>query len=221
MIPQVSQNSRPDYQRVLIFGASGRTGRHLLSQALERGFTVTAFVRHPEALPIQNQKLVAFTGDVLDAGQVAEAIRNQDAVISVLGNPTRQAIRGRIRAVSEGTKNIIAGMTAAGVRRLVFVTAFGVSTHIFYPEKLFIRLFLKNLFADLPDQERLIRASNLDWTIVRPARLTNGPLTGACRSGKSLYIHPFSKISRADVAGFLLRALDTPETIGQTLTISS
>jgi putative NADH-flavin reductase len=110
-------------------------------------------------------------------------------------------------------------MQQGGVERLVFVTSFGVGAKMFWPEKFLLRTLLKNLFTDLPMQEKLIKESGLNWTIVRPARLTSGPKTGECRSG-DLYIHPFTSISRVDVAAFLLKEVVSSEYQKKVVTIS-
>ena len=130
--------------RILIFGASGGTGQELLLQGLSDGQNITAFVRNPEAISIKNaikhDRLTLFQGDVLNASQVAEAIKGQDAVISVLGNKTSTAIRKSSTSISEGLQNIISAMKDVGIKRLVFVTSFGVSDNIFWLEKLFIKM---------------------------------------------------------------------------------
>lgn len=206
--------------KILIFGASGGTGQELVVQGLSRGQNITAFVRNPNALPIKNNKLTLFQGNILNAEQVAEVIEGQDAVISVLGNKTSKAIRKSNTIISEGLQNIISAMKKNGVKRLLFVTSFGVSDNIFLPEKIFIKIFLKNIFADIPEQERLIVNSGLNWTIVRPARLVNNPKTGNYRAGENLRFGIFSKISRADVADFLLKNLNKSESFGKITTIS-
>jgi uncharacterized protein YbjT (DUF2867 family) len=111
-------------------------------------------------------------------------------------------------------------MQQGRVERLLFVSSFGLNAKMFWPEKLLLRTLLKNLFTDLPVQETLIQESGLNWTIVRPGRLTNGPKTGECRSGEDMYIHPFTSISRADVADFLLKEAVSPEYQRKVVTIS-
>ena len=91
---------------------------------------------------------------------------------------------------------------------------------MFWPEKVLLRTLFGNLFADLPAQEKLIAESGLNWTIVRPARLTNGPKTGVYRCGEHIYIHPFTSISRADVADFLWKEAVSPEHQRKVVTIS-
>jgi len=197
--------------RIIIFGASGGTGRELVKQGLSLGHIIAAFVRNPNSLEVKDEKLTIFQGDVLNAEQVSRAVEGQDVVISVLGNKTSKAIRKSNTVISEGLQNIIAAMDRNNLKRLLFVTSFGVSENVFLPEKLFIKIFLKNIFADIPKQERLIQASGLDWTIVRPARLVNTPKTANYNAGDNLRFGIFSKISRTDVADFLLKSVDKRE----------
>ncbi len=206
--------------RILIFGASGSTGQELVVEGLREGQNITAFVRNPNAISIKNDRLTIFKGDILNATQVAEALKGQDAVISVLGNKTSIAIWRPNTTISDGLRNIIPAMKKAGVKRLLFVTSFGVSNNIFFLEKLFIKIFLKNIFADIPEQERLIENSDLDWTIVRPARLVNNLKTTKYKAGENLRLGIFSKISRADVADFLLKSLNEKESFGKIITVS-
>jgi putative NADH-flavin reductase len=206
--------------RILIFGATGGTGRHLVSDFLERGSQVTAFVRNPGMLTTKHPNLTLVEGDLSNHHSITYALNGVDAVISVLGNNTRKALFKPSNVISQNLPNIISTMQQGRVERLLFVSSFGVNAKIFWPEKLLLRTLFRNLFADLPVQEKLIKESGLNWTIVRPARLTNGPKTGECRSGENIYIHPFSSISRADVADFLLKEAVAPEYQRKVATIS-
>src|ERR1700692_3959935 len=206
--------------RILIFGATGGTGRHLVSDFLERGSQVTAFVRNPGMLTTKHPNLTLVEGDLSNHHSITYALNGVDAVISVLGNNTRKALFKPNNVISQNLPNIISAMQQGRVERLLFVSSFGVNAKIFWPEKLLLRTLLRNIFADLPVQETLIKESGLNWTIVRPARLTNGPTTGECRSGEDIYIHPFTSISRADVADFLLKEAISPEYQRKVVTIS-
>ena len=206
--------------RLLIFGATGGTGRNAVSQALEKGYHITAFVRDPTALAIKNKNLTLIQGNVLNLKDVQEAVKGQDIVISVLGNKTKDALWKSSTIISDGVKNIIAAMKTNKVKRLLFVASFGVNTNIFLPEKLFIRIVLKNIFADIPKQEALIKASGSDWTIVHPARLINTPRTGKYQHGVDLPIGLSSKIARSDVADFLLKSIEDTAVVGKTITLS-
>ncbi len=185
--------------KIVIFGAAGGTGRDVVEQALAKGHEVTAFDRHPEALTIEHPKLKIFQGDIFNETQVEEAIEGQDAVICVLGvKPTTT-----IPVCSVGTEHIIAAMQKTGVKRFICQSAFTVAA-------------LDGEWREVPwalpvilkfTQERATRQSDLDWIIVRPAQLTDSPRTGTYKVGTSLKMSLNSKISRADVADFLLKQL--------------
>jgi uncharacterized protein YbjT (DUF2867 family) len=206
--------------RILIFGATGATGRYLVSQGLEQGCQVIAFVRNLAALTTKHPDLTIVKGGLSDHNGITHALNGVNAVICVLGNNTGKALFKASNVISQNLPHIIRAMEQSRVARLLFVTSFGVNARMFWPEKLLLRTLFRNLFADLPVQEQLIKESGLDWTIIRPARLTNGPKTGECRSGEYIYVHPFTSISRADVAGFLLKEAVSPEYQGKVVTIS-
>ena len=191
---------------LVIFGATGGTGRALVEQALDRGHTVTAFVRKASRMRMKHGRLRLAIGNVLDYGTVEAAIAGQDAVLSALGHK-RWLIKTSI--LSRGTRNIVAAMTKCKVRRLVCETSLGVGDSrgrlgILYTFFL-IPLLLYFYFQDKELQEKCIMQSSLDWIIVRPAALTNGKQTGAVREGKDIGSFLFThRISRADVASFML-----------------
>lgn len=195
--------------QLLVVGATGGTGQQTVEQALLAGHFVTAFVRDPARLSIQHPNLTVLTGDVLKPETLLPAVRRQDVVICSLGSrPGRQD-----QAVAEGTRNLIAALHQAGVQKLFVVSSLGVGTsyeEASLPSKLIIKTLLSGVIAEKEKQEQAVRESGLDWTIVRPTSLTNGPVTGHYRIGEHL---PFSRfdfprISRADVAAFLMGQLD-------------
>lgn len=197
--------------KIVIFGAAGATGRILVERALAQGHEVTAFDRHTAALTLEDPKLTLIQGDIFNPSQVEEALAGQDIVISVLG--VRPGVTTPV--CSEGTKNIIAAMQKQGVKRFICQSAFAVAALDgewreipwmvpilpFFPK-------VKAMFADKIIQEQEIRESNLDWIIVRPATLTDGPKTGEYKVGDPLSMGPGAKISRADVSDFLLKQVN-------------
>jgi putative NADH-flavin reductase len=194
---------------LLIFGASGGTGRQLVQQAFARGHGVTAFVRDPPRLPISHPDLKIVQGDVTDAGAVESAVTGQDAVLVALGAPS--PLR-RYPALTAGLRHIVGAMERAGVSRLVYLSFIGVhdSRRLggFFIEHVASRL-LRHSIADHEENEALIRRSRLDWTIVHAPKLTNGRRTGSYRHGEAIQARsPFPAISRADVADFMLAQLD-------------
>jgi len=196
-------------ERVLIVGATGGTGRELVTQALERGYEVTAFVRDPAKLKITHPRLKLAQGDVCDAASVEAAVRNQDAVISALGH-RRLFVPSRVQ--SEGARNILHAMETHGVRRFVCETSLGLGNSVGRMGLLgtffVLPVVLVIYFWDKSRQEQAVAASPLEWVIVRPGMLTNGAKRGVYRHGHGVgnYILP-SVISRADVADFMLNQL--------------
>lgn len=195
--------------KVIIFGATGGTGRELVSQALEQGHLVTAFVRNPAKLGQQHDNLQAIKGDVLDYESVEQAIGGQDAVMCLLGMPS-PFDKSRIR--EKGTANIVRAMQETGVKRLICQSSLGVGASRdilpFQYKYLILPTLLRKPMADHAVQETCIKNSTLDWTIIRPATLTDGERSGDYwhgfqPGGKKLTI----KIPRADVAEFSLKQL--------------
>ena len=197
------------HQKLLILGATGGTGQQLLTQALEAGHEVTGFARSFAQTPVQHERLHLVAGSVTDDGaMLAHAVRGQDAVISALG-------RGKsfksASLIQRSVPAIVSAMQTHGVRRLIFTSAFGVrdtlqDAPLF--SRLMFHLLLSDIYADKAVGEELIRGSDLGWTLVQPALLTNGPLTRKYRVGEHLQLRGMPKISRADVAHFILSQLD-------------
>jgi putative NADH-flavin reductase len=194
--------------KVVIFGGAGGTGRVVVEQALKKGYEVTAFDRHPQALTIQHPKLSIVQGDIFDPAQVEAAIVGQDVVICVLG--VKPGVT--IPVCSKGTENIVAAMQKVGVKRFICQSAYAVAAldgewrEAPWVLPLILPFFpkIKTMFADHVIQERITRQSGLDWIIVRPSKLTDGPQTGHYKAGVHLSMGLNAKISRADVADFLL-----------------
>jgi putative NADH-flavin reductase len=207
--------------KLVIFGATGTVGRQVVEQALEQGHTVTAFARNLTKLDIQHPQLGFAQGDVMDASAVEQAIRGQDAVVCVLG--AGKQLKSTIR--SEGTRQIIQAMEKVGIRRLICLSTLGTGDSWgnldFYWKYVMFGFILRQVFADHERQEALVRNSNLDWTIVRPGALTDGPLTGQYRhSFPSSDRNIALQVSRADVADFILKQLSDQSSLHQTPSLS-
>ena len=200
--------------QVVVFGATGGTGRELVKQALGHGHAVRAFVRNPDRLKVIHHRLEVVTGDVQDAKGVAAAVAGQDAVLSALGVNDRKPNT----VLSDATRTIVAAMKQEGVRRLLFLSSLGVGETkgqlgVIY-NQILLPLLLKEIFADKETAETVVRESELDWTIVQPGRLTNARLTGKYRAGPDAAKGRwFPKIARADVADFMLNALERKQSI--------
>ena len=200
----------PAQKNVIIFGATGGTGQILVNEAIAQGHRVTAFVRTPERYQQTNENLRIVKGDVLNIASVEQAMQGQDAVFCTLGMPN---IMDRSLLRTKGTKNIIHAMEKYGVKRLICQSGLGAgksyaSLPVHY--KYFIApIFMRALYVDHNGQEKLIKQSPLDWTIVRPASLTNGKFTGQYWHGLAGTDQGLNiKISRADVASFMLKQLE-------------
>ena len=192
---------------VLVFGASGATGREVVKHALDRGHSIVAFVRDPNKFDIKHANLALMVGDVTEYASVEQAVAGRDAIASALGSGN--SLRSN-PALTNGVQNIVRAMDHAGVRRLVYLSMLGVGDSGrqlgFVDRYIVVPLLLRNVAADHAREEAFIRQSTLDWVIVRPSRLTNGPYTGRYRSGEDIRERrPSSSIPRADVADFMVR----------------
>ena len=207
--------------KIAVFGASGGTGREVVSQALEAGHEVTIFVRDPNVSGLARERVRIVVGDTLhDDAKVAEAVRGQDAVVSALGRRRSFKSEDLIRL---SLQSIVSAMERNGVRRLVLVSAFGVGDSKrdapLIP-RIMHRLLLTNLFADKKAAEDDLRRSSVDWTVVYPTLLTEGPRTRSYRVGERLELSGVPKISRADVADFVVAQLASREYVRKVAVIS-
>ena len=194
---------------ILIFGASGKTGQHLVSQALDKGNIVTAFVRNPDKIKMQHPNLKIVQGNVIDYEKVEEAIKGQDAVLSALGASSPFKFD---QSVVDGTANIIKAMQAQHVDRLIYMSFIGVKESRKaggFVIKYIAPTILSTEISGHEAREKMVVQSPLQWTIVRPATLTNGKQKGNYRSGEEIASKGFTAtISRADVANFMLQVLN-------------
>ena len=186
----------------------GGTGREVVKQALDQGHSVTAYARDPAKIEdIQHSSLKVVRGNVLDPVAVKEAVAGHEAVFVTIGaGPARTTLR------EEGTRNIVEVMQGAGVQRLICQSSLGVGDSRanlrFFTKHVIVGIFLRHAFADHERQETVVKQSTLDWTIVRPPHLKDGPRI-------KIYRHGFPTtekrikgwISRADVADFMLKQL--------------
>lgn len=205
---------------IVVFGATGGTGQEVVKQALAQGHTVTAFVRDLARIPVEgNKRLRVVVGDVFVPEAVDRAVEGQDAVVIALGSRDRSDRTTR----SEGTANVIRAMKAHAVRRVVAVSAGGAGDsyrQVPWIIKLMIKTLLPNTYADHERQEQLLRDSDLEWVIVRPSMLTDGPHTGKYYTGTVDARLPRGRVSRADVADFILQALTEDRHLRQAVSIT-
>jgi putative NADH-flavin reductase len=201
---------------LLIIGATRGIGFQLLEQALQAEHVITALVRDLQKMPKQHDRLRVVQGDILDLGAVQRAMAEQEAVCVTIGIGITWK---PVTVFSQGTRNVLEAMLQQGVRRLICITGIGAGDSKghggFLYDRLFNPLLLKAIYEDKDRQEALIRASDTDWTIVRPGFLTNGPLTKKYQVITDLTGITAGKISRADVAHFILEELATNRYLGQ------
>ena len=219
--------------KLTIFAVTGGIGRQLLGQAIAAGHDVTAVARNPQSLAAA--RVVAADLASIDPAALQPAVAGADAVLSALG-PRAKADAG---VAASGTEVITDAMRAAGARRVIVVSASPIGTvpspdrphpprHdpgdgiiIRYLADPIVKRALREHYADLARMEDVLRASDLDWTIVRPPRLTDKPVTGRYRTAYGQNLRRGVFVSRADVAHYMLSVLDNPETFRRTVGIAS
>jgi putative NADH-flavin reductase len=193
--------------KLVIFGANGGIGKNVIEQGLEAGHEVTAVVRRPETITIRHERLKVLRGNVLDPSTVQLAIAAQDAVLSTIGTARSEPTT----IYSEGVANILQAMGQYGVRRFICISASGLD-----PGPLWQRLIakpllwrvLKDMYIDLVRMETIVKKSAVDWTIIRPPRLSDGPRTGRYNVAINEHLRRCFIISRADLAAYMLSALN-------------
>lgn len=194
--------------KILVLGATGGTGRLIVRDAAAKGHSVVALVRSKASADLQGAFLVE--GDARDEATLARAVDGCDAVVSALGTGMG---RRKVDLLTVATRALVPAMTRKGVRRLVCVSALGVGDSRghggFVFDRLFQPLLLGQAYKDKERQEAAIRASALDWVVVRPARLTDDPARGSVRAFTDLARVHGGKIARADVAQFVVEQLTT------------
>ncbi|SHL31066.1 Putative NADH-flavin reductase [Pseudonocardia thermophila] len=206
--------------RITVFGATGGTGRQVVRQALDAGHQVTAVVRNAAGLIEQHPALDVVTADVMDPDAITPAVKGADAVVSALGPRSRE----ETTVCSSGARAIVAAMHAAGTRRLVVVTASGhvvdegdgpVTRAVVKP---LLRRYLRGSFADFARTDRIVQDSGLDWTIMRPPRLTDGR-SRPYRTAIDRNVRGGFTIARADLARAILVALADRAAIGHSIAL--
>lgn len=207
--------------KVLVLGAGGRTGRAVVQQAMAAGHQVTAFVhsaggyRGPAGVTVEE-------GDATDAGSVAAAVAGHDAVINTIGGKT--PYKSGITLEADVAKAVVAAMQRHVVRRLLVISSLGVGDSV--PNatavlRVLLKTFLRGSTVDKAAMERVVETSGLDWTIARPAVLNDDPATGGVRAFDPATGEKAHKISRADLAAWLVTELGSTENVHRTVTIAT
>lgn len=203
--------------RILIFGASGRAGKFIVKEALERGHVVLAFTRNSEAFPLGHPKLEVARGDVLDYPAVRAAMRGAHGVICALGTPN---VRGTT-VLSRGTANILQAMKEQGVRRLVCLTSAGLfgSDGGFLFGRVTGPLLFKHVMRDKRRQAGILEASGLDWVLIRAVRFLDNPASGRYEISFDRPAGP--RVNLGDLAEFMISELEREEYLRRLPIISS
>ncbi len=204
--------------RLAIFGGTGGTGLELTRLALDKGHSVRVLVRNPDRMPLVNANMRVVLGNALDEESVRKTVLGSDAVLSCLGQ--RNLLRNT-RVCSAGTHLILAAMKAQGVRRVVVESAFGAGESLALAnamERLVFATLLRAPYEDKNLLEPEVKASGLEWTILRPTALTDGARTGryVVTAGRPAA----SRVARADVAAAMLRAVEERLWIGEAVIVT-
>lgn len=201
---------------IALFGASGKTGQHVLAQALRAGHRVRALVRTPAKITLADPRLAIIPGDVLNPADVARTVLGSDVVVSVFGQ-----VKGSPKQLqTEGTQHIVAAMRAQGVRKIISLSGGGLPYKKDEPkfaDKLIrgiMKLVVPHVLTDAGGHADVLRASGLDWEIVRGPRLTDQPPTGKYRVGW-VGVNASTALGRADLADFILKQISSDEFVGQ------
>lgn len=190
--------------KIIVFGATGGVGQEVVKQGVEKGFEVTAFVRTPAKLEVSHEKLTVIKGDAFNEAEVAAAIAGHDAVVSCLGSS--QGMK-KSTELQEMVKNIVAGMLEHDVKRIVYTASAGIHNELTGVSGKLMMGVLRNALTDHRAAVDAIKSHGLNYTIVRPMGLTNGPFSGQYREVSEGVPQKSMSIPRADVAHFIVKAL--------------
>jgi len=201
--------ARQGHLKLVVLGATGATGLEVVRQATERGHSVTAFVRAPERLSAVKNRIAVKKGDLLDSSQLAQVIEGHDAVISTFG-PRLPVSKADAHLLQRFARALTRAMERTAVQRVVVESvAFLFKDSIIPPAYLLGRLLFPSIVADSAAMEGIFCESGLDWTMVRPPELTNKPYTGKYRVREGHLPRFGFKISRSDVADFMIKSAES------------
>ncbi len=213
--------SSPAYN-IVVLGANGGIGKQVVLSALSAGHNVTAILRTPGNLQITHPNLQAVQGDIMRPENVEKYLENKDVVVSAIGKNSLK----KTTLYSQGNKNLIDAMKKAGAIRAFFISASGLeinATHsllVKFATKVILQTLLRNMYADLQLMEKMIKQSDINWTIMRPPKLLDTPETGNYRTAIDKFVINGLKIARADVAHFIINNLANNEIIKKTVEIA-
>jgi len=203
--------------KILVIGASRGIGKVLVEEALNDGHDVSVLARYPDKIPVKHDRLTVHQGDARDRDSVIERCAGRDVVCSCVGVPITFKT---VDLFSTAAANIVAAVALNPGQKFIAVTGIGAGDTKghggFLYDRIFNPLLLKTIYADKDREENIIKASTVDWLIVRPAGLTNGQRTGTYRVINDLRGVTSRRISRRDVADFILAQAMTPSQFGKT-----
>lgn len=207
---------------ILVIGANGGIGKQTVELALQAGHNVTAMVRDPAKLAITHTNLQILKGDMLHPETFEDYLEDKDAVISALGTNT---VNKPTILYSEGNKNLLKAMKKKSIRRVFFISASAIEIspvlpfYVRFAEKYIVQKILRHMYDDLRIMEKLIKDTDIDWTIMRPPRLTDKPVTGEYHFAINGFLKNCLSISRADVAHFMINNITNQATYRTTIEI--
>jgi len=218
------QQKLPVY-RILVIGANGGTGKQCVAIALDAGHHVTAMLRNPDKLNLRHPNLEIVKGDLMQPDTIMRYLENKDVVISAIGVSGGLFSDKPTTLYSQGNKNLLNEMQKTGVQRAFFISASAIEISPVLPlmvrlaEKYVLQKLLKHMYADITEMENIVKQSGIDWTIMRPPKLTDKPVTGRCRFAINNFLKNCLSISRADLAYFMINNITNEATYKATIEI--
>jgi len=222
MIMELPEPSNPAIKKIVVFGATGGTGKFVVEQAIKKGYHVTVIIRNPDAFTFSDRNLEIIKGDVLQPNTFEDAVIGKEAVISCLGSTRKNPTK----VYSRGISNITTAMGKAGTKRIVCISAGAVvippngSFIVKFVVKNILQRLFKYVYDDMLLMEEVLSKSDLDWTIIRAPRLINSEYTGKYRSSVNKHLINQSSISRADLADYIVTHLHAEKTFKARVEVS-
>jgi putative NADH-flavin reductase len=202
----MKNNNTLPVKKIVVLGANGGIGKQTVELALQYGHNVTAILRNPDKLQIRHKNLLLVKGNVMNPETLEKHFEHTDAIISAIGKTSFKATN----LYSLGNKNILNSMSKVGATRIFFISASGLAvnpTHsaiVRFATKYILQKLLKHMYADLERMEKLVKESHINWTIMRPPRLIDKPITGHYRFAINNLVKNGLTISRGDLAHYML-----------------